>query len=153
MTRIFALLAAVSLAATNLTGISRGEDKLAWPQFRGPGGSGVADDQQPPVELGPDKNVKWKIAVPSGISSPIVAGNLIVIIAFEDDKLYTIAYERTGGKEAWRAQAQAKKIESFYKSEGSPAASTCATDGQRIVSYFGSCCRTSPRHSSAAGST
>ena len=25
-------------------------------------GSGVADDQKPPVEFGPDKNVKWKVA-------------------------------------------------------------------------------------------
>ena len=31
------------------------------------------------------------------------------------------------------------KIEPFNKVHGSPAASTCATDGERIVSYFGSC--------------
>jgi outer membrane protein assembly factor BamB len=139
MTRPCALLAALALVASIFSGVGRGEDKLAWPQFRGAGGSGVAEDQQPPVEVGPEKNVKWKVAVPSGISSPIVAGDLLVITAFEDDKLYTIAYQREDGKEAWRAQAPAKKLESFYKAEGSPAASTCATDGQRIVSYFGSC--------------
>ena len=130
---------AVVLALACLASISRGEDQLAWPQFRGPGGTAVGARQKPPVEIGPEKNVKWKIAVPSGISSPIVAGDLLVITAFENDKLYTIAYNRADGKEAWRAQAPAKKIESFYKSEGSPAASTCATDGERIVSYFGSC--------------
>ena len=43
---------------------------LAWPQFRGPNGSGVADDQKPPVEFGPDKNVKWKVDAPPGLSSP-----------------------------------------------------------------------------------
>src|SRR4051794_24536738 len=26
---------------------------LVWPQFRGPGGSGIAEDQKPPVEVGP----------------------------------------------------------------------------------------------------
>ena len=31
------------------------------------------------------------------------------------------------------------KLEPFHKTEGSPAASTPATDGKRIVSYFGSC--------------
>jgi outer membrane protein assembly factor BamB len=112
---------------------------LAWPQFRGPGGSAIAESQQPPVDLGPDKNVKWKVPAPSGLSSPIVAGDKLVITAFEDGKLYTIAYHRGSGREAWRADAKAQQIEGYNKTEGSPAASTPATDGQRIVSYFGSC--------------
>ena len=77
--------------------------------------------------------------VPSGLSSPIVVGDKLVITAFENDKLYTIAYNRADGSEAWRAEAPAKKIEPYYKAQGSPAASSCATDGERIVSYFGSC--------------
>src|SRR5688572_26146715 len=98
MTRPCAIPAAFCLAASILSGICRGEEKqLAWPQFRGAGGSGVAEEQQPPVEVGPDKNVKWKVPVPSGISSPIVAGDLLVITAFEDEKLYTIAYQREDG--------------------------------------------------------
>ncbi len=112
---------------------------LAWPQFRGPQGSGVADGQKPPIEFGPNKNVKWRTAIPGGFSSPIVAGDNLVLTAFENGKLYTIAYQRATGKEAWRAEAPAKEIERFQQSEGSPAASTPATDGTRIVSYFGSC--------------
>jgi outer membrane protein assembly factor BamB len=77
--------------------------------------------------------------VPAGISSPIVAGDNLVITAFDDAKLYTIAFRRADGKEAWRTEAPAKSIEAFHKIEGSPAASTPATDGKRIVSYFGSC--------------
>ena len=115
------------------------DQPLAWPQFRGPDGSGIADDQKPPVEFGPDQNVKWKVPVPSGQSSPIVAGDKLVITAFDDGKLYTIAYHRATGSEAWRAQAPAKQIEAFHKTEGSPASSTPVTDGERIVSYFGSC--------------
>jgi outer membrane protein assembly factor BamB len=114
-------------------------EKSPWPQFRGPNGSGIAAGAKPPVEIGPEKNVKWKVAAPEGLSSPIIAGDKIVMTAFENDKLYTIAYNRADGKEAWRAQAPAKQIEKYYKPEGSPAASTCATDGERIVSYFGSC--------------
>jgi len=111
----------------------------AWPQFRGPAGSGVADDQHPPVQIGPDNNVQWKVPVPSGLSSPIVVGDKLVMTAFDDGKLYTIAYHRADGSEAWRAHAPADKLEPFHKTEGSPAASTPASDGQRIVSYFGSC--------------
>lgn len=111
-----------------------------WPQFRGPRGTAIAgDNEKPPVEIGPDKNVKWKVAVPSGFSSPIVVGDKLVLTAFEDSKLYTIAYNRTDGSEAWRQQAPAQQIEKFHRTEGSPAASTPCTDGQKIVSYFGSC--------------
>lgn len=123
-----------------LTAVALGADApLPWPRFRGPNGSGVADDQKPPVEVGPDKNVKWKVPVPNGVSSPIVAGDLLVLTAFDDNKLYTIAYRRGDGKEAWRAEAPAKKIEPYFKADSSPAAPTPATDGTRVVSYFGSC--------------
>src|SRR5262245_26368642 len=111
----------------------------AWPQFRGPGGSGVADGQKPPVEFGPDKNLEWKVPAPGGLSSPIVAGDNLVITAFEGGKLYTVAYRRADGKEAWRREAPAKKIEGYFKKGGSPAASTPATDGERIFAFFGSC--------------
>src|SRR5439155_6611021 len=132
------LVALISVGV--FTAVGLGADKpLAWPRFRGPNGSGVADDQKPPVERGPEKNVKWKVPVPSGLSSPIVAGDKLVITAFEGGKLYTIAYRRADGEEAWRAEAPAKQIEAYFKPEGSPAASTPATDGHRIVSYFGSC--------------
>lgn len=134
MTKVFALL--LFFVATSL---ARGAEDLAWPQFRGPGASGIAMDEKPPVEIGTDKNVKWKVAAPEGLSSPIVVDDKLVITAFDDGKLYTIAYSRADGSEAWRAEAPAEKIEKFLKGEGSPAASTSATDGEHIVSYFGSC--------------
>jgi outer membrane protein assembly factor BamB len=129
------------LLASVLTTIGRGAEKpLPWPQFRGPGGASVAaEGQKPPIEFGPDKNVKWKVPAPSGFSSPIVVGDMLVITAFDDGKLYTIAYNRADGKELWRAHAPAKQIEAYHKTEGSPAASTPVTDGEKIVSYFGSC--------------
>ena len=129
---------ALGLLAATAAAADLGQS-LPWPQFRGPGGSGIAEGQKPPTELGPDKNVKWKISVPSGSSSPIVVGDLLVFTAFDGGKLYTIAYNRANGKEIWRTEAPAKQIEPFHITEGSPAASTPVTDGQRIISYFGSC--------------
>src|SRR4030095_15193883 len=69
----------------------------------------------------------------------IAAGDKLVVTAFEGGKLYTIAYNRADGSEVWRREALAKQLEPYHKTEGSPAASTPATDGRRIVSYFGSC--------------
>ena len=131
----------IALAAIGLLAVHghAGEKPLVWPQFRGPNGSGVAENQKPPIEFGPDKNVKWKVKIPSGFSSPIMVGDLLVLTAFEDGKLFTIAYKRADGKEVWRAEAPTKKLEMFHKTESSPAASTSVTDGKHIVSYFGSC--------------
>jgi outer membrane protein assembly factor BamB len=135
MREAIASLAVVIFAVVGL----EGAEPSPWPQFHGPGGSGVADAEHPPTEFGPDKNVRWKVSAPSGASSPIVVGDKLVLTAFEDGKLYTIAYNRADGSEAWRAHAPAREIEPYHKTEGSPAASTPATDGERIVSYFGSC--------------
>ena len=126
------LLTMASMAA------ARAADAL-WPQFRGPSGSGVAEEQRPPIEIGVEKNLRWKRSIPSGFSSPIAVGEILALTALEDGKLYTIAYRRADGEEVWRAEAPASKLEAHHKTEGSPAASTPATDGQRIVSYFGSC--------------
>ncbi len=130
----------VLLAAGVFTTVGRSAEKeLVWPRFRGPNGSGVADSGRPPVEFSPDKNVKWKVPVPSGLSSPIIAGDNVVITAFDNGRLYTITYRLKDGTEAWRAEAPAKKLEAYHKVEGSPATSTPATNGKQIVSYFGSC--------------
>ncbi len=110
-----------------------------WPQFRGPNGSGIAATAKPPVEFGPDKNVKWKVVVPPGASSPVIAGDKLFLTAFDDGKLFTVAYSIATGKELWRSEAPAKKIEAFHKTEGSPAASSVVTDGKIVVAYFGSC--------------
>src|SRR5688500_2397402 len=107
MMRMFSSLAVLIFAAAAVAA----DRPLAWPQFRGPNGSGVADDQKPPVEFGPDKNVRWKVPAPPGLSSPIVAGDLIVFTAFDRDKLYTVAYNRADGKEAWRREVKARTIE------------------------------------------
>ena len=110
-----------------------------WPQFRGPAGSGVADDQKPPVKFGPKENLAWKVAVPPGASSPVVVGDRIFLTAFEGGKLLTLCYSCADGQELWRADAGAKRIEQFHPTEGSPAASTPASDGKSVVVYFGSC--------------
>lgn len=133
------LMTILSTWAVTALGLAADDAAPAWPRFRGPNGSGVADAQKPPAEFGPEKNLKWKSPVPAGLSSPIAAGDKLVITAFDGGKLWTVAYNRADGREAWRTEAPAKQLELFHKTEGSPAASTPATDGSRIVSYFGSC--------------
>jgi outer membrane protein assembly factor BamB len=136
LSSLFALVVGIAASGGLPPPLARAAD---WPQFRGPAASGVADDQKPPVKFGPNQNLAWKVSVPPGASSPIVVGDKIFLTAFEDGKLLTLCYSRTDGKELWRADAKAKKIEDFHAVEGSPAASTPASDGKKVVVYFGSC--------------
>src|SRR5579871_6695208 len=88
----------------------------AWPQFRGPAGSGAApDSEKPPTQIGPSKNVKWKVPVPAGASSPVIAGELLFLTGFEGGKLLSLAYRRADGSELWRKEAPAATIEPFIK--------------------------------------
>lgn len=45
-----------------------------WSRFRGPNGSGVVNSLDPPVKIDADTPA-WRTPVPSGMSSPIVAGD------------------------------------------------------------------------------
>lgn len=126
-------------AALLVTSVTVFAENPNWPRFRGPDGSGVADNQKPPVEFGPDKNVLWQVAAPSGPSSPCVWGSRIFLTAFDDGKLWTLCLDRATGKELWRRDAKAEKIEAFLAGQGSPAAATPTTDGERVIVYFGSC--------------
>jgi outer membrane protein assembly factor BamB len=122
----------------SLVSVSLGDSD--WKQFRGPSHAGVASkSESPPERLDPAKNLKWKVKVAPGASSPIVVGDRLILTTFEEGKLYTVAYSTKDGKQLWKQAAPAKKIEEFHKTEGSPAASTPVSDGKRIVSYFGSC--------------
>src|SRR6185436_3571358 len=109
-----------------------------WPMFRGPNGSGVSDNARPPLKFCPDENVLWKVEVPASPSSPCVWGDRIFLTTFAEGKLETRSYSGKDGKLLWTRAAPAEKLEDFMPSEGSPAAATPATDGKRVVSYFGS---------------
>ena len=73
------------------------------------------------------------------MSSPAVWGDKIFLTGFEDGKLLTLCYQRKTGKLVWKQESSPEKVEEFHSTEGSPAASTVATDGKHVVSYFGSC--------------
>ena len=127
------LLAAIPvIAADSLT--------LNWPQFRGPGGSGVGDERAAlPIEFGPNKNVVWKTRLPSGHGSPCIWGNRVFITSFDSEKklLEVIAIDRKDGTIVWRKGVEAPQIEKVHD-ENNPASSTPVTDGELVYVYFGS---------------
>jgi outer membrane protein assembly factor BamB len=129
----------ILVAALLIASVPAIAENANWPRFRGPDGSGVADGQKPPIEFGPEKNVLWQVTMPSGPSSPCVWGSRIFLTAYDGGKLWTLCLDGATGKELWRRDSGAEKIEAFLAGQGSPAASTPAVDAGRVVVYFGSC--------------
>src|SRR6185295_9262758 len=98
----------------------------------------------PPEKFGPKENVLWQIDLPYSPSSPIIWGDHIFVTTFDDRKLQLRDYRRSDGESNWARGYSVPVLEEFHQTEGSPAASTPATDGKVVVAYFGSfglaCC-------------
>jgi outer membrane protein assembly factor BamB len=109
-----------------------------WPQFRGALGAGVAGGAKPPVKFGPTEGVRWNVEVPWSPSSPCVWGDRIFLTTLRDGELETRCHGRADGRLLWSRALKPTGLEVHHRSDGSPAASTPATDGRRVVSYFGS---------------
>lgn len=110
----------------------------AWPAFRGPNSSGIAADARPPVRIGPSNSVVWKISMPWSPSSPCISGDRLFLTAYADHELQTRCYRRDNGQLVWSRGIKPGNLELFHSTESSPAASTPAIDGDRVVTYFGS---------------
>jgi outer membrane protein assembly factor BamB len=111
-----------------------------WPQFRGPDGSGVASQNaRPPVKF-ENENLLWKTDLPPGFSSPVVWDDKVILTGFVEDKmeLSTICLNRKDGKILWQRSVFPDSLEQHH-SISNPAQNTVATDGERVVAYFGSC--------------
>jgi len=132
----FLVLALITLPTYG--GVADDAGRLSWPQFRGPNSTGIGDGK-PPVEFGPAKNVLWKVAIGSGLSSPVIAKGRLFLTEFDrhTNQLSTVCIDQRTGKILWRRSVAPAQIEKVHEI-GSPAAPTPATDGERVYAYFGS---------------
>lgn len=111
-------------------------DQPQWPQFRGPGGSGIAARSDLPIHFGLSSNVLWRTSLPPGHSSPCIWGDRIFLTGFENGKLLTVCLRRVDGKIIWQCSVEPGQIEESSRL-GNPAAPTPATDGRNVYVYFG----------------
>lgn len=114
------------------------EPSARWPQFRGPGGSGVGEGTAP-IEFGPQKNVRWVSEVPSGVSSPCIWDGRVFLTGYDsaERKLQVLCLDRADGRVVWSTTVEAPQIETVHRLS-SPASGTPVADGERVYVYFGS---------------
>jgi outer membrane protein assembly factor BamB len=88
-----------------------------------------------PSKIGPSDNLLWKTELPSGHSSPVIAGDRLFLTGFEGDKLFTIAMNTVTGKEAWRQEAPRDRTTKI-RAKNTPASPSPVTDGKSVFVYF-----------------
>jgi outer membrane protein assembly factor BamB len=106
-----------------------------WARFRGPGGSGVLESGNLPAEVGADRNVRWKVALPAGHSSPIVHDGRIFLTGFEPENLITLSVRADDGKILWRRDI-ARPRQARHHRNNNPASPTPVTDGRSVFAFF-----------------
>ena len=129
-----------------------------WPQFRGPGSTGLpGQGEQPPHTWSPTENVAWTTDVPGlGWSSPIVWGNRVFLTTVVRDggeempqvglylgksrgggthRYLVLCHDFASGKELWRREVHAGEPRPIHL-KNSYASATPVVDGQRVIALF-----------------
>ena len=127
-----------------------------WPHWRGPAANGVApEDESPPLEWGPGKNILWRAELPSwSAATPIVWGDTVFVTSAEegfsstgggglarhavrqllnkldfDDAILLLAFDVRRGKESWRQIVGEGNRIRLKHNEASPSP---VTDGRHV---------------------
>lgn len=129
----------LALAVVPLIGIlSASAADHNWPQWRGPKGDSVCTDTNIP-KTWDASSIVWKVSLKgSGQSSPVVWGDRIFLTtALEKGKTrLVICIDRKNGQTLWEKEAWTGEPEKTHDQNGW-ATATCATDGERVVAFFG----------------
>ena len=138
-----------------------------WGQWRGPEATGVARHADPPLTWSETEHVAWKVEVPGrGSASPIVWGDKVFLLTampvgdpvpvgapdpaarprgrrgpqeMRRQQFLVLAFDRGTGAVLWRRVArEALPHEGYQQPNGSYAAGSAVTDGERLYAFFGS---------------
>ena len=134
-----------------------------WPQWRGPFGTGVAPNADPPLEWSESKNIRWKVALPGkGHSTPVIWGQRIFLTTAipygealpprkstapgthdgvpvtHQHEFAVLAIDRRNGKILWQKTVHKKLPHEGGHYTGSLASNSVVTDGEHVYAFFGS---------------
>jgi outer membrane protein assembly factor BamB len=135
-----------------------------WPSFRGPNACGIAEGYATPTTWSAEsgKNVLWKAPIPGlAHSSPVIWGNRIFLTtavsgqekpelkvglygdgtSYEDNTVHrykVYCLDKKTGSVLWERTAHSGVPKMKRHPKATQANCTVATDGQRVVAFFGS---------------
>lgn len=138
-TRRLRALAAAGFVAGLCALAARAEN---WPGWRGPTMDGRSGEREVPLRWSATENVRWKAPLPGpGMSSPIVWGDRVFVTQSLDRngrRRALLCFDRKDGKLLWQRVTDYDGEESTYPGEPHYCSASPATDGERVVAWFGS---------------
>ena len=152
-----------ALACCTVALHAQADEAGAWPSWRGPLGTGVAPDADPPVSWSETENVRFKVEVPGfGYGSPIVHGDRVFLTAavpfgeqlepVPDDapgahdnarvtqrhRFVALALDARTGELLWQKTLHEQLPHAGFHRSSALAAASAVTDGEHVFAFFGS---------------
>jgi outer membrane protein assembly factor BamB len=112
-----------------------------WPQFRGPGGDGRANEAKLPVSWSETQNVRWKTAIHGkGWSSPVVWGDSVWLTTATEDghELFAVCVDRPTGEIVHDVKLFDVASPGYCPAMNSYASPTPVIEEGRVWVHFGS---------------
>ena len=112
-----------------------------WPQFRGPDGTGIAQQADPVVKWNGSERIKWEFGIRGkGWSSPVIWGDqLWVTTASVDGKqMWAVCVNRRTGKKIYDILVFENEKPRFCHPTNSYASCTPVIEEGRIYLHYGS---------------
>jgi outer membrane protein assembly factor BamB len=130
LTLLLGLLAVIGAAGAEATAAN-------WPRFRGPNGTGIADDKGIPVQWSEKDGILWKVPLPGGNSCPVVWGDRLFIqsAGAQGKERLLLCLDVATGRTLWSQSVPGTTFKALH-ALNSLASSTPATDGERVVISF-----------------
>jgi outer membrane protein assembly factor BamB len=113
-----------------------------WPSWRGPNGDGTVaaeDASAYPLEWSPEKNLRWRIALPGpSNASPVVSGDRLFLIQNEDEgrQRSLLCFRTEDGTLQWKRTVRHEAPEPTHRTNPHGAASP-VTDGALVFAWHG----------------
>lgn len=105
-----------------------------WPEWRGPGGLGLAAAGNYPIQISPVDNLLWKRELPGrGSSTPAVWGERIFVTCPIDGQDGVLCFN-FAGEELWRRQLGPESPGKHRNGSGSNPSPV--TNGEKVVVYY-----------------
>jgi outer membrane protein assembly factor BamB len=112
-----------------------------WPRFRGPDAQGHSLAKGLPIHWSSSENILWRTPLAgSGNSSPIIWGERIFLTSSGEEgrDRSLMCLNRADGKLLWTRTLPKHEVEPNVREKNGFASATPATDGERVVAFFGS---------------